>query len=100
MLVHGSVSPSHSLWSSPIPPTSTHSFNLEQLTSEAREAVERLRIRLGSDVAQLLTKFEVEVLRDKLSRSVKWAADPQRAQIGDEMTNDEAAAIMLYTQGW
>merc|ERR1712003_165671 len=48
--------------------------------------------------AKPLSKFEIIALRDKMKRSLDWAADPQRAEIGDNMTNNEAAAIMLYTQ--
>merc|ERR1719353_1331046 len=40
---------------------------------------------------------DIPKLREKAKRCLKWAQDPARPPIGD-MTTDEAAAIMLYTQ--
>lgn len=68
-------------------------------TQMAQDSVKSLRTRLGSNVGEALTAFEVTQLRDRLRRSMKWSQDPERPQICAEMSNDEAAAIMLYTQG-
>ena len=45
-----------------------------------------------------LNDNEIRILRDKAERSSSWSNDPDRTQI-EHMTVDEAAAIMLYTQG-
>ena len=45
-----------------------------------------------------LSPNDVRILRDKAERSSNWSNDPDRTQI-EHMTVDEAAAIMLYTQG-
>jgi len=47
--------------------------------------------------AEPLLESDVRILRDKATRSSDWSADPSRKSITD-MTVDEAAAIMLYTQ--
>ena len=69
-------------------------------TQIARDSVKSLRLRLGSNFAKALEVHEVMLLRDRLRRSMEWSEDPGRPRICAEMSNDEAAAIMLYTQGW
>jgi len=44
-----------------------------------------------------LVENDIRILRDKAERSHNWSLDPDRTQIKN-MTVDEAAAIMLYTQ--
>ena len=69
-------------------------------TQIARDSVKKLRTRLGTNFAETLQVFEVVQLRDRLRRSLSWSEDPKRPRICGEMTDEEAAAIMLYTQGW
>ena len=69
-------------------------------TQMAQDSVKNLRSRLGSNVGDALGVHDVAQLRDRLRRSTKWSEDPERPHICAEMSNDEAAAIMLYTQGW
>ena len=42
--------------------------------------------------------YDVATLRAKAENCLKWSKDPARKDIAN-MTVDEAAAIMLYTQG-
>ena len=46
-----------------------------------------------------LVENDVRVLRDKAERSSSWSNDPAVREKIKLMTVDEAAAIMLYTQG-
>ena len=46
-----------------------------------------------------LVENDVRVLRDKAERSSNWSNDPDVRERIQIMTVDEAAAIMLYTQG-
>ena len=48
--------------------------------------------------AEALTEEQVDALRDRAERCHKWSKDPDRKRVAN-MSDDEAAAIMLYTQG-
>ena len=47
-----------------------------------------------------LVENDVRVLRDKAERSSNWSNDPDVREMIKIMTVHEAAAIMLYTQGY
>lgn len=46
-----------------------------------------------------MSEKDVKVLRVKTNASTAWSEDEERGNKIDGMSNDEAAAIMLYTQG-
>ena len=58
----------------------------------------RARSARKKQAPEPLNDNDIRVLRDKAERSSNWFHDPDRTQI-EHMTVDEAAAIMLYTQG-
>ncbi len=49
---------------------------------------------------KIITTFDINLLKNKTERCIGWANDPHRQAIegAEDMTDDEAAAIMLYTQ--
>ena len=46
-----------------------------------------------------MTDEDKKILRIKTKAALAWAKDPDRPDTHHDMTNDEAAAIMLYTVG-
>ena len=75
---------------------------LKQVRRRSRHSLPPMRlsgsvISPNAAVPAMLQK-DVAQLRKLATNSILWSEDPKRPQI-DGMSNDEAAAIMLYTQG-
>jgi len=65
-----------------------------------KTSIQRKRSERGIRVMDAIGKNDRDILINKAKRSLAWAQDPDRPDIdgAEEMTHDEAGAVMLYTQ--